>query len=59
MRNEQKNRLAELKKRADAIKIDPGKRHVPNEHDIALCAENTALMCYPQYQTIKKEVQAP
>ena len=59
MRNEQKNRLADLKKRADAIKNDPNKRHVLNEHDKSLCAENTALMCYPQYQTIKKEVQAP
>ena len=48
-------KLADLYKRANAIKADPNLRHIPNEHDLSIASENAKLMQPYQYQTINKD----
>ena len=57
MCNDTRNRLEQLRNRCAALKADPSKRHTPNSHDLAKCAENTALIYQYQVSTIKEEVQ--
>ncbi len=45
-------KLNRLKKMANQIKSDPNIRHIPNQHDIAKCLENTELMHPYQDKTI-------
>lgn len=44
-----------LKSRADKVLKDESLRHVPNEHDIKECSENTKLLHTHQQKTIKEE----
>ena len=44
MDNQVANKLKALKVRSEHIKSDPALRHIPNQHDIAKCSENTKLM---------------
>lgn len=53
-RNKVALKLNILKKNASDIKNDISLRHVPNEHDIAICSENTALLHVHQQDTIYK-----
>lgn len=53
MRNTLKMQL--LKSRADKVLKDESLRHIPNEHDIKECSENTKLLHTHQQKTIKEE----
>lgn len=44
-----------LKARANNVLKDASLRHVPNEHDINKCSENTKLLHTHQQNTLRKE----
>lgn len=44
-----------LKTRANKVLKDETLRHVPNEHDIKECSDNTKLLHTHQQNTIRKE----
>lgn len=44
-----------LKARADAVLKDESLRHIPNEHDIKECSDNTKLLYACQEKTIREE----
>lgn len=44
-----------LKSRADKVLTDDSLRHIPNEHDIKECSDNTKLLHNHQEKTIKGE----
>lgn len=44
-----------LKSRADKVLKDESLRHMPNEHDIKKCSDNTKLLHIHQQKTIGKE----
>lgn len=44
-----------LKARANKVLRDDSIRHIPNEHDIKECSDNTKLLHIHQEKTIRKE----
>lgn len=44
-----------LKTRAKKILENDSLRHIPNEHDVNLCSENTKLLHTHQHNTITEE----
>lgn len=44
-----------LKARANKVQRDNSLRHLPNEHDIQECSDNTQLLYHYQEKTIRKE----
>lgn len=44
-----------LKARANNVLKDDSLRHIPNEHDIKECSDNTKLLHIHQEKTIRKE----
>ena len=44
-----------LKAKANKVLQDESLRHVPNEHDIKKCSDNTKLLHTHQQNTIRKE----
>ncbi len=44
-----------LKTRANKVLKDDSLRHIPNEHDIKECSDNTKLLHTHQEKTIRKE----
>lgn len=44
-----------LKARAEKVLNNETLRHIPNEHDIQKCSENTKLLHTHQQKTIRKE----
>jgi hypothetical protein len=44
-----------LKARANKVLRDESLRHIPNEHDIKECSDNTKLLHIHQEKTIRKE----
>ncbi len=53
--NNVKSKMQLLKARAKNILQDETLRHLPNEHDIKKCSENTKLLHTHQQDTIRKE----
>ena len=48
-------KMQSLKARANKVLTDESLRHVPNEHDIQKCSDNTKLLHTHQQDTITKE----
>ena len=44
-----------LKAIANKVLRDNSLRHIPNEHDINICSDNTKLLHIHQEKTIRKE----
>ena len=53
--NNIKAKMQLLKTRAKNVLQDENLRHLPNEHDIKKCSENTKLLHTHQQDTIRKE----
>ena len=47
-------KMQPLKAKANKVLQDESLRHVPNEHDIKKCSENTKLLHTHQQETIRK-----
>ena len=48
-----KFKFADLKIRAAKVREDKNIRHIPSDHDIAVCRQNAILLQEHQYNTIK------
>ena len=54
-RDNMKLKMQLLKSRAEKVLKDKSLRHIPNEHDIKKCSDNTKLLHIHQQKTIRKE----
>ena len=48
-----RNKLYDLKEKAEKRKNNPHLRHMPNEKDILIALENTKIMQPAQYETLQ------
>ena len=55
MRNDIRVKMSELKSRSMIVKGNPNLRHVPNQHDRNVCADNATLLYSSQYHAIEEE----